>query len=312
MNHTDIIIIVVTLTITSTLGTYVAIKLVNQYMRPVTNVLHRRNDIELANYADPTHPQQIYNYPELLPQPYPCFYERISNVPSYSTGNYGRPPTYLSGNSTLPSYQPIDRLNINSSLENGINLDYILWIILFLIIFYFLLRIIQSRVRYEVIRIISILVIIFILFNNFSLISFSTTLVIPFSVFNIDFRDSFEWKFNSWKVKPIISYFKLQTLTKDLDSLLFSLEDNINYSMSFSFIRSYTKWNSDKLKNNPILIEDAIIVNRESDLLLITDFIMFNLDDNGLFISNSLLKDFSINTIDPLILVVTVPISVNI
>ena len=144
MNHTDIIIIVVTLTITSTLGTYVAIKLVNQYMRPITNTLHRRNDIELVNYIDPTHPDQIYNHPELLPQPYHIWIERISNVPSYSTGNYGRPPTYLSGNSTLPSYQPIDRLNINSCLENAINLDYILWIILFFM-FFFIVRYLTFR-----------------------------------------------------------------------------------------------------------------------------------------------------------------------
>jgi len=75
----------------------------------------------------------------------------------------------------------------------------------------------------------------------------------PFSTFEIDFRDSFDWKFNSYKVKPTISFMKLQTLTKDIDLLLLSLLDDVNYSMSFSFISSYKEWEQDKENNPPLL-----------------------------------------------------------
>ena len=115
--------------------------------------------------------------------------------------------------------------------------------------------------------------------------------MIPFSLFEINYRDSFEWKFNSYKVKPKISYLKLQTLTKDINSLLLSLVDDSNYSMSLSFISSYKEWEKDKWGNHPLFIDDAIIVNKESDPILITHFIMENLDNKGLFISDWLFKD---------------------
>ena len=65
-------------------------------------------------------------------------------------------------------------------------------------------------------------------------------------------------------------------------------------------------------ENYPLFIDDAIIINKESDSLLISQFIMENLDKKGYFISDWLFKDYSINTMDPIILLVTVPIKVNI
>jgi hypothetical protein len=141
---------------------------------------------------------------------------------------------------------------------------------------------------------------------------YTMSISIPFSFFEIDFRDSFEWKFNSYRVKPVISYHKLQTLTNDIDSLLLSLVDDENYSMSLSFISSYKAWEEDKGKIHPLFIDDAIIVNKESDSILITQFILQRLDDKGLFITNWLFKDSSINRIDPIILTVIVPIKVKI
>lgn len=141
---------------------------------------------------------------------------------------------------------------------------------------------------------------------------YSMLLMIPFSTFDIDFRDSFEWEFNSYRVKPMISYLKLQTLTKDIDLLLVSLLDDVNYSMSLSFISSYKEWEKDKGKNNPLFIDDAIIINKESDSLLITQFIIEKLDKKGYFITNWLLNDYSLNSMDPVILTVTVAIKVKI
>jgi hypothetical protein len=141
---------------------------------------------------------------------------------------------------------------------------------------------------------------------------YSMSIFIPFSFFEIDFRDSFEWKFNSYRVKPVISYFKIQTLAKDIIELLNSLNDDENYSMSLSFISSYNEWQENKVKIHPLFIDDAIIINKESDPILITQFIMKRLDDKGLFITNWLFKDSSINRIDPVILTVIVAIKVKI
>ena len=44
--------------------------------------------------------------------------------------------------------------------------------------------------------------------------------------------------------------------------------------MSLSFISSYNEWQEDKGKVHPLFVDDAIIVNKESDSVLITQFIM--------------------------------------
>jgi len=96
------------------------------YTRPPVNTLTRSGDIELVDYIEPTQPGQIYNYPDLFAPQFP---------------SYNRVPSYWSG--TPPTYHTVDRLNINSCLENSINLDYI-WIILlcFLILMlFFIIRI---------------------------------------------------------------------------------------------------------------------------------------------------------------------------
>jgi hypothetical protein len=81
MDHTTIIYVVVTLSICSTLGVYAAIRVIKQHSRPVVNTLNRSGDIELVDYIEPTQPQQIHNYPDLLEPHFPT-YERL---PSYHT-----------------------------------------------------------------------------------------------------------------------------------------------------------------------------------------------------------------------------------
>jgi hypothetical protein len=199
--------------------------------------------------------------------------------------NYDRVHSYYSGNP--PSYHTNDRFFINSCLENEniINSDFIILIFMFMVF-----------------------MIIFLKMNSLYFISLS----IPFSFFEIDFRDSFEWKFNSYGVKPKISFLKLQTLTKDIEYLLLSLSEEENYSMSLSFISSYKEWQEDKRKVHPLIINDAIIINKESDSLLITQFIMENLDKKGYFLTDWLFKDYSLNSMDSVILIVTVAIKVKI
>ena len=117
MLNSNIIIITATVTVCSTLGVYVIIRKVIQYTRPPVNTLTRSGDIELVDYIEPTQPQQVFSYPDLLDPGYPT-YDRV------------------------PSYHTVDRWNINCCLENSINLDYF-WIILicFLILMlYFIIR----------------------------------------------------------------------------------------------------------------------------------------------------------------------------
>jgi hypothetical protein len=71
MSHSEIIIIVLTLTVISTFGVFVAIRKTIQYTRPPVNTLVRSGDIELIDYIEPTHPHQVYSYPDLLTPQFP-------------------------------------------------------------------------------------------------------------------------------------------------------------------------------------------------------------------------------------------------
>jgi hypothetical protein len=136
MTHTEVYWIVGTITFASTFGVYALVRKIQQHTPDTGNrLVRRRHDIELTDYIEPSRPEQIYNYPDLLGSYHPI-YDRVSDsvrVPSYWTGN--PPPSYQSG--TIPSYQTVDRLNINSPLENSINLDYIL--IVFILVLFLIL-----------------------------------------------------------------------------------------------------------------------------------------------------------------------------
>jgi hypothetical protein len=82
--------------------------------------------------------------------------------------------------------------------------------------------------------------------------------------------------------------------------------------MSLSYISSYKEWKDNKEKVHPIPVNDAIIINKESDPILITEFIMQNLNKKGLLKTNWLFKDHLINSMDPIILTVTVSIKIKI
>jgi hypothetical protein len=81
IDHTTIILVVATLTLCSSLGVYTAIRVIKRHSRPVVNTLNRSGDIELVDYIEPTPPQQIHTYPDLL-EPQFQTYERL---PSYHT-----------------------------------------------------------------------------------------------------------------------------------------------------------------------------------------------------------------------------------
>jgi hypothetical protein len=280
----QIIAICIIVFIAVPVGTFTTIKCIKKLTRVPENTLYRRNDIELVDYIEPSQPLNAYypNQIDLVNNQFPVL-ERISYPPTYYTGS--NPHFYQSG--TLPYYQSVDGININSGLENENIFNSFFTFFIFIILF---------------------LVRIFWKMNSL----YTMAIMIPFSSFDIDFRDSFKWKFNSPRDKSNISYLKLQSLTGDIIELLNSLKDDENYSLSFSFISSYKGWQDNKEIVHPLWIDDAIIINKESDPILITQFIMKRLNDKGLFITDWLFKDSSINSMDPVILTVTVRIKVKI
>nr|UEP17205.1 hypothetical protein [Russula sp.] len=305
MSHQDIIIILATLGFASTFGVYVAIRKIKHYTSSPVNTLHRRGDLELQEVIDPI---QHINVRDIdlssLPQ-YPQ--AMVNHIPIrwdvYVPPRFSHLTENTATGNTPPGYSQLTNNFINCPLENNINLDFV-WLILFftsILIITLLIR------KYG--KLLLILILIFVIHLESV---YSISLLIPFSFFEIDFRDSFEWKFNSYGDKYKISYLQLQTLSQDIIKLLDSLKDDVNYSMSLSFISSYKEWKDNKEKVHPLFIDNAIIINKESDPILITQFIMNRLDNKNLFITNWLFKDSSINKMDPVILTVTVPIKVKI
>ena len=81
-------------------------------------------------------PDPVYNYPDLLEQPYPV------NGEIYNYSNYYPPYPRAS----LPSYHTIDINNhwgyINSYLEREINPEFILWLIILILLLIIIILII--------------------------------------------------------------------------------------------------------------------------------------------------------------------------
>jgi hypothetical protein len=152
MSHTDIIIIIGTLFISSTVGVYVVVKYINLHTRPPINSLIRSSrDIELQDYIEPSRSLELqgqqdhsYNTLDLLQPQQVHIAERVPTyVPSYPSTD---PFSITNGVTSYPSTEPFsftnscDSLNLQTfpeyyiqcCLEDSINLKYSL-IILFII-----------------------------------------------------------------------------------------------------------------------------------------------------------------------------------
>lgn len=144
------------------LGTFVTIKTINKLSRPPVNTLVRSGDIELADYIEPTQPFNTF-YPnqfDLVRNQFSVL-ERVSYPPTYYSGS--NPPFYRSG--TLPYYQSVDGININCCLEENINLDLILWLILFFILVILIRKVLISNINKIIILLVLFLATIYIQFG---------------------------------------------------------------------------------------------------------------------------------------------------
>lgn len=168
MSHTDLILIISIIGISSTVGVYVIIRFVKQYTRTPENLLQRRGDIELDNFIEPTQPAQVY-YPSglesLQSQPNSLIrtmpVERLQSLDLESNNliqsaqvdrlNTITELDYISQLESIPlverlqsdslKFQPTDYyfedLYISSCLENESSFDIILIILIFLFWFWF-------------------------------------------------------------------------------------------------------------------------------------------------------------------------------
>jgi hypothetical protein len=102
MSHFDIIIITVTLFISSTAGVYVAVRYTNLLTRPPVNTLTRRSGDIELQYIEPS----TNNNLDLL-QPQQVYTSNINSCLENSI-NLESTPSYLSGNP--PSYNTLDLL----------------------------------------------------------------------------------------------------------------------------------------------------------------------------------------------------------
>lgn len=287
MTHTEIYILLGVVFFITGFGGLVVYRECLPKFSPNRSVLRRDHwDIELQDVIQGGRELDLSSLPEnptsqVLINHMPIRWD-VHTLPRFShlsenTATRNTPPDYLQINDNF----------INSPLELD-SLDINHWLIFLLIIIIIGFKCLKTNSIYGM------------------------SILIPFSLFEINFRDSFEWKFNSYRVKSEISYLKIQTLTEEIINLLNSLDNNENYSMSLSFISSYNEWKDNKEKLYPLFIDDAIIINKESNSLLITQFIMQNLNKKGYLITNQLFDDSLINSMDPLILTVIVRIKVKI
>ena len=131
MTHTDLILIISIITLTTAAGGYVIFKIINQYTPTPQNLLTRRGDIELNDYlVEPTRPLQSYYPREWLQEVSSC-------PPSYNVES-------VNGISFVPSQQA-EIHYVNCCLENEYNLFILLITVTILIIIISIFIIIKNK-----------------------------------------------------------------------------------------------------------------------------------------------------------------------
>jgi uncharacterized protein YneF (UPF0154 family) len=253
----QIIAICIIATIAVPVGTFVTIKTINKLMRPpVNNLLRTHGDIEL-DYIEPTQPQQIYNYPDLLGQHFPT-HGIISNHPVYE----GSLPSYFSTGNP-PSYRSGNGFYINSCLENTVNVDYISWLILFFILGFLVIKYLSQKY-----------------FKKYDKIIFSEGISIDTITFTKDYQ-----KLLSERLDNHPNYFILfdKTYYHILNSYwtLFDIIDWLksievqDYAVTFELISK----TSDELIYPKIILTNEFIVNKESNPVIISSLLSNQLEN---------------------------------
>lgn len=220
---------------------------------PVHNRLTRSHgDIELGNYIEPVQPPHSYQPIDLVNLNYEP-YNWADRVPSYYTGPA---PSYYSGGNP-PSFNTVDRIYINSSLEDSINLDYILWLILFCVSLLMLRKLIISILVY-----------------NSRNILISSAFMTPLSISRISYINDLDIPaFNDFESEKI-EIFRKFTI-KETSDFLNKLEDNESFIIDIGFIPNIALWDLDAPQMS---LSKPILINRNSSPTTINKFILERLD----------------------------------
>lgn len=145
----------------------------------------------------------------------------------------------------------------------------IIWIVFYLIA-NFLVGFHPFSFKWNIIRLISIIMILYITIRNFDQSIYLMSLLIPLSKDKIHYVHDFEIKsLNFYQERSTILY--LNDLKSDLNDFICNLDENNDFWVSISFYPDLVVYNIDD--GMKLYICDPILVNRDSDPLLLSQFI---------------------------------------
>jgi hypothetical protein len=172
----------------------------------------------------------------------------------------------------------------------------IFWISLYLIS-NFIIGFHPFSFKWNIIRLVSIILILYLSYKNLDQNIYSISLLIPFSKDKISFAHEFEINSLSiYKLRHSVLF--INDLTGDLIDFIDSLNEDDNYWISLSFYPTITGYNIDD--GMQLFISDPILINKDSDPLLLTQFIMDRLNR---MIDFYYLDDSIINNNDGIIII---------
>lgn len=185
-------------------------------------------------------------------------------------------------------------LLIAISYLHNLGLFNFIQLVLLLMIFFIsntLIGIKPYNLNLQIIRLISIIVILIVIYNNSNEIIYSSHLLPPYSWLKIDYVNDFLVKSLNYYHKKF-NIFYLKNLTKDITIFLDNLNENDNYWLSLSFYPNIEAYKNDE--GIKMYICDPILINRDSSPILLSKFIMNRLNlmidlyylDDSIFDSN--------------------------
>jgi hypothetical protein len=175
-------------------------------------------------------------------------------------------------------------------------LQLIIWIIVFFIT-NFLIGFNPFSFKLHIIRMLSIIMILYLSYKNLDQSIYLTSLLIPISLDKIHFVHDFEINsLNFHKTRRTVLC--INDLTLDIIDFINNLNEDDNYWVSFSFYPTITGYNIDD--GMQLYISDPILINKDSSSILLTQFIMNRLHR---MIDFYYLDDSIINNNDSIIVV---------
>jgi hypothetical protein len=158
---------------------------------------------------------------------------------------------------------------------------------------------------WNIIRILSIIMILYLSYKNLDQSMYLTSLLIPISQDKIHYVHDFDVKSLDF-YKPNRTVLKINELTLDIMDFLKILNDDDNYWVSLSFYPTITGYSIDD--GMQLFLSDPILINKDSSAITLTQFIMDRLQ---LMIDFYYLDDSIINNNDGIIVVKFIKIELS-